>query len=513
MFTPFAFRTIQFEPVSTATLDIEYLVVAGGGAGGAGYGGGGGAGGFRTGSLTLNNNTLYSVVVGGGGPSAGANNYNNQSQDGGNSVLSTITSAGGGAGAYSSFTTINVGRNGGSGGGGGAARQAINSGSGNIPSTSPSQGSNGGYGGTKATNGAGGGGGGALTVGGNGPDANNQRAGVGGSGSQWLDGNWYAGGGGGGSYLFNGFATGGLGGGGNGGGNNGAILPTSGLRNTGGGGGGAPGAGSLLAGAPGGSGIVIVRYVGNPVLEGGLVNTSGGYTTHTFVSSSNLTFGTPTTPSFPTTNLLFRLEGALTSSYPGTGGTWFDISGNNRNFGMVNSPTFSTDKFNFNGTNQYFTSSYNPALTNFTAHVVFKAPSNVAGYRRLIEKDSVNGFWMGQSGFSNNYSGSWGGGVRATVSPFGVFHPLTNFNQLSVLSLQRSGSIQNTYLNGEFVVSQTVSATATNTGLFRIGADYVPNATSIFTGSIAAVSCFDTAQSEQTIKDIYAFYAQTYNID
>jgi hypothetical protein len=44
-----------------------------------------------------------------------------------------------------------------------------------------------------------------------------------------------------------------------------------------------------VAGGAGGSGIVIVRYAGAQKGSGGTVTSSGGYTYHTFTSSSTYT--------------------------------------------------------------------------------------------------------------------------------------------------------------------------------------------------------------------------------
>ena len=70
-------------------------------------------------------------------------------------------------------------------------------------------------------------------------------------------------------------ASGGSGGGGNGSGSGAGIAGTA---NTGGGGGGASGSG--------GSGVVIISYLGSQRGTGGTVTSSGGYTIHTFTSSS-----------------------------------------------------------------------------------------------------------------------------------------------------------------------------------------------------------------------------------
>lgn len=224
-------------------LSCDALVVAGGGGGGTR--GAGGAGGYRS-TTAVSLATATSVTVGAGG-AVDAN--------GSNSVFS-ITSTGGGKGA----TNTNAG-NGGSGGGG-YDDSVTNwlAGSGNTPSTSPSQGNNGGAG-SGASRYGGGGGGGAGAVGG---AAVGGAGGVGGAGSNahstWASvtgtgvSGYYAGGGGGGNDTG---GAGGAGGGGTGA-TSSTDTATAGTANTGGGGGaGRSGAGVAKAG---GSGIVIVRY-------------------------------------------------------------------------------------------------------------------------------------------------------------------------------------------------------------------------------------------------------------
>ena len=303
---------------------VEYLVVAGGGGGGArgggNAGGGGGAGGLRT-NLTghpLAGSTFtvstspgqYTVTVGGGGQ--GANDANGVGvSNGGDSAFGPITSHGGGHGGghHTSPTPASFAQNGGSGGGGGGATPYAG-GSGNTPSQSPPQGNPGGPG----YNGdpyVGGGGGGAGGVGfSRNPSAPNPGSANGGAGSEVLiaeppatpapqrtigDGGYFAGGGGGGSFPSpDGKGTGGTGGGGNGGNSNppSPVSATSGDASTGGGGGGG---GSDQPGAPGGSGIVVIRYEIQASqsdvakASGGAISYYNGKTIHAFTSSGTFT--------------------------------------------------------------------------------------------------------------------------------------------------------------------------------------------------------------------------------
>jgi hypothetical protein len=234
-----------FTPATS--LSCDYLVVAGGGGGGADNnnvegGGGGGAGGFLTGSLSVS--TAATVTVGAGGAGGAVSNNGTQ---GSNSVFSSVTSTGGGYGGWRQQN----GGNGGSGGGGGAKGGVASTSGGTATS---GQGNNGG--GSNSSN-SGGGGGGAGAAGGS-----FTAGGAGGNGlASSISGTsvTYAGGGGGARWQSGTTNVGGTGGGGAGAVGYQVSGPVAGTRNLGGGGGG--GVFDTAAGAAGGSGIVIVRYL------------------------------------------------------------------------------------------------------------------------------------------------------------------------------------------------------------------------------------------------------------
>ena len=228
---------------------VDVLVVGGGGGGGSGGNdgtGGGGAGGVIYSNaypVTVGN---YTVIVGAGG-TAGVN-AGDDSHDGGYSCFGSLAAFGGGGGARSHGGSGYLG-----GSGGGSA------GNGGRPGVGR-QGMDGGCYTTNAGPACGGGGGGGYTVaGGNGSE---KAGGTGGDGidmTAWLgsvsagDGGWFAGGGVGGTYDDSGNATKPKGGGGYNGFKNG-------MANTGGGGAGARK--SEPVGGNGGSGVVIVRFIG-----------------------------------------------------------------------------------------------------------------------------------------------------------------------------------------------------------------------------------------------------------
>jgi hypothetical protein len=229
-------------------LSADVLVVAGGGGAGDFYGAGGGGGGllaFTSQSLTATN---YTCTVGAGG-AAGVNSNGTVGADSQFAALTLVKGGGFGGGGGG-------GVNGGTGGSGGGAASGSGSASATGGSATSGQGNAGGNAGSAGQGGGGG-------AGGAGASNSGTVGGAGGAGSSTY-GSWGSATGLG--YSQNStfyFAGGGAGSGvgGNGGQANGSTaISTAGQANTGQGGGADGTAPSFLA-YPGGSGIVIIRYL------------------------------------------------------------------------------------------------------------------------------------------------------------------------------------------------------------------------------------------------------------
>ena len=258
-----------------ASLDVDYLVVAGGGSGNYWPGGGAGGGGFRTsypGGTKLSIKKGAAITVGNGGPNSG-----NPGVRGSPSSIGDFVADGGGGGGPTNDPSIAASLAGSptyvadGGSGGGANHQGASStkpnttapywGLGNTPGNfSPSEGN---YGSAPmdvadtTTNYEGSGGGGAGAVGNR--ASHNSSGGPGGSGAaNSITGSsvTYAGGGGGGVY-----STGRPGGGGgSGGGGAGGPRGSGGTPGTNGlGGGGGGGSDPTTSAGAGGNGIVYIR--------------------------------------------------------------------------------------------------------------------------------------------------------------------------------------------------------------------------------------------------------------
>jgi hypothetical protein len=270
--------TINTLPLAaTSPISTEILVVAGGGGGGRRHAGGGGAGGYISQLNFGVNPGTYSVVVGAGGAGSVTNNVSGV--NGSNSSFSTYTAIGGGGGRSMAGLALT----GGSGGGG------VNGSIGGLGTAG--QGNKGGdhiAPGGGMFNACGGGGAGAA--GANATGAVSTPGGVGLSNSITGVATFYCGGGGGG---INGSTTMSGGNGGGGAGGNGVVYnATAGTINTGGGGGGGGANGVTYTGngGNGGSGIVVIKYLGIPVATGGTITQVGGYTIHKFTATGTFAY-------------------------------------------------------------------------------------------------------------------------------------------------------------------------------------------------------------------------------
>mgnify|MGYP003340269397 CR=1 FL=1 len=119
-------------------------------------------------------------------------------------------------------------------------------------------------------------------------------------------------------------------------------------------------------------------------------------------------------PRISTNGLIMALDAGNSKSYPGSGTTWYDISGNGYNATLYNSPTFSNGKFTFNGTNSYAAvTSLN--LTSGTYTIIGAARYSGATTGRIITSYANNwlmGHWNTSPG--NYYAEGW------VVNSFGV---------------------------------------------------------------------------------------------
>ena len=106
-------------------------------------------------------------------------------------------------------------------------------------------------------------------------------------------------------------------------------------------------------------------------------------------------------PKIIDTSLVMHVNATNSASYPGSGNTWFDISGQNNHLTLYNSPVFSNGVVQFNGTTQHADNNLN--LSTGASTVI--AASRYSGAIRGRTITSKNNNWlMGHYGSPNTQS-------------------------------------------------------------------------------------------------------------
>lgn len=237
----------------------------------------------------------------------------------------------------------------------------------------------------------------------------------------------------------------------------------------------------------------------------------GGYVTATDNPLSS-NFASNTAPTVVTTFLSLYLDAGNPSSYPGTGTTWFDISGNNRNGTLVNGTAYSADNggvFVFDGTNDYVNvanSSLNHGTSNFTyACWVNLAAKPASG--TIFE----NGSWTNCLLFRYETDGIT---LYSMNTYFGKFAFNPTLNTWNYLTFVRNGNTVTFYLNGvsssslAFGTSLNVNPSPNN--LFIGSSQHTTG--QYFNGRINLVTIYAMALTQDQITQNFNFAKSRYGL-
>jgi len=138
----------------------------------------------------------------------------------------------------------------------------------------------------------------------------------------------------------------------------------------------------------------------------------------------------------PRTGLSLLLDPANIKSYPGTGSTWFDLSGNDNHATLTGSPVFSGGKITFDGVDDHATITANQDSLDFSNEqtVIIWMYHTFTTLRRNPWNQAYGGYgtWTHESGANiNSYFGDSGGdnvpyiAVNSGSTPTSVWTMLT----------------------------------------------------------------------------------------
>ena len=208
--------------------------------------------------------------------------------------------------------------------------------------------------------------------------------------------------------------------------------------------------------------------------------------------------------------LVLNLDAGEPSSYPGSGTTWTDLSGNSQNFTVYNSPTFSSNnggELLFSGSNDYArirnSSSIDLLSSNGTIDVWFRTISSTLGgtYARLISfanEANTGSDTTSTQGGNNDFSdyfclvknnnveslAVWYKNNPSAFGPATLVNTNTYFNAVISWSTSGASMIFNFYLNG----TNTNTSTVTQSG-------YSVNASTITIGQNCAAALTNPSEN------------------
>lgn len=166
--------------------------------------------------------------------------------------------------------------------------------------------------------------------------------------------------------------------------------------------------------------------------------------------------------------LVLYLDAANEKSYPGSGTTWSDLSGNGNNGTLVNGPTYSTSDqgyFTFDGTNDYASATPPvPGTSDFTVTVWVYTFNNTSN--DYVWDFGSNGGTLSMGTSIGNYGFRYYNGYAN--SPLYTSGLVPNINRWYNVVISRNNYTTSMYVDASFITSDTGDTRAIN-GTFHIG--------------------------------------------
>jgi hypothetical protein len=177
-------------------------------------------------------------------------------------------------------------------------------------------------------------------------------------------------------------------------------------------------------------------------------------------------------PRIVTDGLVLYLDAANSKSYPGSGTTWTDLSGNGNTGTLTNGPTYNSSNlgfFQFDHINDFAAIPNNVALDTQTPTVEVWVKTNATTQNGFwFEKGTVNSqYSLFQSGGNILWRMRIGGSIRNLTTTTATYMNTSNWYQ--VVGTYTSGT-RRLYINGVLVNFDTQTGTIeTNSGGMSIG--------------------------------------------
>jgi hypothetical protein len=203
-----------------------------------------------------------------------------------------------------------------------------------------------------------------------------------------------------------------------------------------------------------------------------------------------------------TDGLVLALDAADRNSYPGSGTTWNDVSGNANNGTLTNGPTFNSDNGGnivFDGTNDYVGFGAIGSLSSFTANYWFSVSAFTLEGFFLITSDNSIGLSVRSA--TGNTLAYWDGNSTAGIYGVGATVLQTNTIYNGTFVRNSSTGLKTIYLNANTDFTGSAVNNLTNTG-FSLG--YYPQASrGGLNGRVYSVQIYNRALSATEVAQNY----------
>jgi hypothetical protein len=221
-------------------------------------------------------------------------------------------------------------------------------------------------------------------------------------------------------------------------------------------------------------------------------------------------------------NLILELDAGNLSSYPGSGTTWFDLSGNNLNGALTNGPTYSfsdsASSIVFDGTNDFINlgTSIPNSFSSLTIETIIKIgiTNKKQGIVSTYKSNLGWGLEILDNTFSNKFnffgftSSGVGTGVQSSSSAVlnQTYHLTAVYTNATSMTLYVNG------VNNGSVITSYSSIQKDATANLQIGDDPETSQSVYYQGNVYTTKIYNRALSAAEIAQNFNFYRTRYGI-
>jgi len=210
-----------------------------------------------------------------------------------------------------------------------------------------------------------------------------------------------------------------------------------------------------------------------------------------------------------TAGLVMNLDIGNVASYPGSGVTITDLTGNGNNGTLTNGPTYSSSNggfFNFDGVNDYVNITVKPQQNAMTLEVWVKLVTITGGVQQYFMVDSGAGYvelgMIGDKAYFGVAGSPYSSAIGLTSRSVGTWY--------QIVGRYKNGEGASIYVNGVLdkqsaTANTTIGSVATDFQIFRNGGTHLKGSLAVSRIYSTALSASDILGNFNAIKSRYGY--------